>query len=80
MDQHFQIDLLLLDFSIKLLTQYHTSTCYQSYRTMASMVHFMNELVVGLPMQRTQKVVLNGVASKEVKGSFRTFIVSVVCK
>ena len=65
MDQHSQIDLLLLDFSKAFDTVPHMRLLSKlSYYGINGPLH---EWISSRLTQRTQKVVLNGVASKEVK-------------
>ena len=65
MDQHFQIDLLLLDFSKAVDTVPHK--CLLSKLSYYGINGPLYEWISSWLTQRTQKVVLNGVASKEAK-------------
>ena len=65
MDQHFQVDILLLDFSKGFDTVPHK-------RLLSKLSYYgingpLLEWISNWLTQRTQKVVLNGEASKEVK-------------
>ena len=51
MDQHFQVDILLLDFSKAFNTVYHTSAYYLNFPITALMVHYLNGSVTGLPKE-----------------------------
>ena len=65
MDQHFQVDILLLDFSKAFDTVSHK-------RLLSKLSYYgingpLFEWIMNWLIQRTQKVVLNSEASKEVK-------------
>ena len=64
MDQHFQVDILLIDFSKVFDTVPHKRLSKLFYYGINGL---LLEWISNWLTQRTQKVVLNGEASKEVK-------------